>query len=204
MNNIQRNFLIAVLLTMCSIYAKGQILDSAALSRQPLFIWEQLDTLANKEVVYRIKIKRKMPANFDSLISTFPNLQDLTLQGLRLKNIPQQVFQLSNLTVLNAENNKIEEIPSEIGNLIHLERLILNRNYISFLPKEIALLQNLTYLDMWSNNIIELPDEISALTETLKIIDMRVILMSDERKIMMQALLPKTEFLFSKSCNCKM
>ncbi|MBO4739739.1 MAG: leucine-rich repeat domain-containing protein [Bacteroidales bacterium] len=204
MNNIQRNFLIVIILTLCGLYGKAQILDSAVLNHQPVFAWEQLDTLANKDAVYRIKIKRKMPANFDSLISTFPNLQELTLQGLRLKNIPQQVFHLSNLTVLNVENNKIEEIPSEISHLVHLERLILNRNYISFLPKEIALLKNLTYLDMWSNNIIELPDEISALKETLKTIDMRVILMSDERKIMMQALLPKTEFLFSKSCNCKM
>ena len=203
-NLFRQKYVFVVVFVFCSLSGKTQMLDSLALSQQPIFVWEQIDTISNKENVFRLKIKRKMPDNFDSLILTFPNLQELTMQNMRLKTIPQTVFLLTNLTILNVENNKIEELPAEIGNLYHLERLILNRNYIAFLPKEIALLKNLTYLDMWSNNIIELPEEISALTETLKIIDMRVILMSDERKILMQALLPKTEFLFSKSCNCKM
>ncbi len=47
-----------------------------------------------------------------------------------------------------------------------------------------------------------LPPEIESLSETLKEIDMRVILMSPEEHKKIKELLPQTKIHFSKSCNC--
>jgi hypothetical protein len=87
--------------------------------------------------------------------------------------------------------------------LRYLERLIINRNDISALPKEISLLTHLYYIDMFSTLIADFPAEIRSLENSLKEIDMRVILMTDEEKSRLQSYLPKTKFLFSYSCNCK-
>lgn len=192
-------------LCCCSVFVSfGQYLDSAGLEEQPIFYsFEQADTV-NPDVIYRLAFKRKLPENFQQKIVQYPNLQELHLNRMKLKEIPEILFSLESLTVLDLSNNKLESISPRIGNLHNLERLILNRNYILSLPAEISNLSELYYLDLWSNLIIEFPKEINALQHSLKTIDMRVINMNDEHKELLQLLLPNTKFFFSKSCNCKM
>lgn len=196
--------LLFVLCWFSTFFSFGQYLDSARLEEQVLFSsFEQADTV-NANQVYRLAFKRKLPDNFQQKITQYPNLQELHLNKMKLKEIPEIVFSLGNITVLDMSNNKIETISSKIGSLSNLERLILNRNYIEFLPAEIGNLSELYYLDLWSNLIIEFPKEINALQHSLRTVDMRVINMNDEHKELLQMLLPDTKFFFSKSCNCKM
>ena len=181
----------------------GQTLDSARLSQYPLFTsFSSVDTLPAEEVL-RLSFKRKLPADFNNKILKYTYLQELHLKNMRLKEIPQAVWTLSNLTVLDVSNNKLTEISEHLGDLRYLERLIINRNDISALPKEISLLTHLYYIDMFSTLIADFPAEISLLENSLKEIDMRIILMTDEEKLRLQSYLPKTKFLFSYSCNCK-
>ncbi len=181
-----------------------QILDSLALNKEPVYYsFEQTDTIA-KTTVYRLHFKHKLPENFNTKITGYPHLQELTLTGMRLKEIPPIVYSLSSLTRLNVSNNKIEEISSDIAQLTHLEELIINRNYLYQLPKEVATLKDLRYIDMWSTNVIELPEEIANLENSIKIIDLRAVRMSEVRQNTMQNLLPKTKFYFSPYCNCKL
>ena len=182
----------------------GQLLDSAQLEKQTLFYsFKQADT-ADVNHVFRLAFKRNLPDSFQQKIVQYPNLQELHLNRMKLKEIPEIIWSLENLTILDLSNNKLENIPAGIGKLPNLEQLILNRNYILSLPPEMAKLPHLYYLDLWSNLIIEFPPEINALQNSLKTIDMRVINMNDEHKELLQSLLPNTKFYFSKSCNCKM
>ena len=184
--------------------AKAQLLDSAALSSQVLYLSMEEAKKADPSQVYRLRLKRKLPADFESEIRKFSHLQELQLVGMHLKEVPPVVCELTSLTRLDLSNNKLEHLPADIKNLTNLEYLILNRNYLFGLPSEIQYLEHLVYLDLWSNLIVELPQEITALESTLKEVDLRVINMNDERKIAMQALLPRTRFYFSPSCNCSM
>ena len=187
-----------------AFFGFGQRLDSVALKNQPIYTsFEQVDTV-NVNKVYRLTFKGKLPNDFQQKIIQYPNLQELRLNRMRLKQIPEVVWSLYNLTILDLSNNKIDEVPPQIGQLRHLEQLILNRNNIQSLPAEIANLLELHYLDLWSTLIIAFPYEIAALENSLKIVDMRVISMNDEHKEFLQSYLPKTKFLFTKSCNCKM
>jgi Leucine-rich repeat (LRR) protein len=179
------------------------MLDSAQLSKYPLLTsFTVADTLPAEKVL-RLSFKRKLPADFNDKIVKYKYLQELHLKSMRLKAIPQTVWSLHNLTVLDVSNNKLTEISDSLGELLYLERLIINRNDIAALPKQISQLTHLRYIDMFSTQIADFPPEISLLENTLKEIDMRIILMNDSEKQRLQNYLPKTKFLFSRSCNCK-
>jgi Leucine-rich repeat (LRR) protein len=181
----------------------GQGGDSCDLKKSPLFTsFEQANTVP-ADSVFRLALKRNLPDNFEQKIKQYPHLQELHLNNMRLKQVPEVIWSLSKLTILDLSNNKIDSLSYRIGHLNQLKQLILNRNYLIALPLEITLLPQLYYLDLWSNLIIEFPSQIEALKNSLKIVDMRVINIDDQHRELMQLLLPQTKFLFSKSCNCK-
>jgi len=112
------------------------------------------------------------------------------------------VFKFPYLQKLDISDNKIKTIPPEIGVLIYLKKIIANQTDIATLPAELSKLKELVYLDIWGSNVASFPDEIKQLNETLKEIDMRVIMMSDTEHKKIKELLPTTKIHFSKSCNC--
>ncbi|MDR2406490.1 MAG: hypothetical protein LBE13_00030 [Bacteroidales bacterium] len=181
----------------------GQLLETSELQQQTLFTSFEQAASVPADSVFRLSLKRKLPNDFEQKIIQYPALQELHLKGMRLKQMPEVIWSLTNLTILDLSNNRIDSLSIKIGNLIHLEQLILNRNYLLDLPVEIIHLSKLAYLDLWSNMIIEFPVEITALENSLKTVDMRVITINDEYREQLQSLLPKTKFIFSKSCNCK-
>ena len=54
----------------------------------------------------------------------------LNLSRKYLTEIPDYVFNITELTELNLHNNKLTSIPPEIKNLKNLKKLILSRNEI--------------------------------------------------------------------------
>jgi Leucine-rich repeat (LRR) protein len=62
----------------------------------------------------------------------------ISLAGLKLTQIPNEIFQMRFLKSLNLSNNQIEEVSDEIGNLINIKRLNLGYNKLSKLPKTIG------------------------------------------------------------------
>ena len=176
--------------------------DSAKLRAIPLYTEKIIRNEAVPvEAVIRLRV-RKVPEDWTSYLSQFPNLQELHLSHLRLQAVPEVVFQLPFLSVLDLSGNRIRYLPPELGNLVHLRELHLNRNPLAYLPKTISQLESLEILDAWSTNIAELPAEIRHLSGTLKTVNLLVITLSDAQKEAMQRLLPNTEFLFSASCGC--
>ena len=189
-------------LFLCLQWGYGQTLDSVQLSKQPLFTsFAAVDTLLVEDIL-RLSFKRKLPADFNEKIVKYKYLQELHLKSMRLKEVPQAVWSLSNLTVLDLSNNKLNALSDQLGELLYLEHLIINRNDLSELPKQISRLTHLCYIDMFSTLIVDFPEEISLLQNSLKEIDMRVIRMNDAEKLHLQNYLPKTKFLFSNSCGC--
>jgi len=191
-------------LLLTSEWTYGQVLNSQELSKEPLFTsFTAVDTLPVEDVL-RLSFKRKLPADFNEKIVKYNYLQELHLKNMRLKNIPTAVWSLSNLTVLDLSNNKLKSISDCIGELHSLERLIIYQNDIYELPKQISQLTNLHYISMFSTLVVDFPQEISLLENSLKEIDMRGIRLEDAEKQQLQNYLPKTKFLFSNYCNCKL
>lgn len=176
--------------------------DSAQLQAFPLYTDKKIAKEAiPAENVVRLKLK-KIPADWESCLGKYPNLQELHLANLRLKSVPAVVFRLSDLTVLDLSKNKIDYMPPELGNLVNLRELHINRNPIAYLPRSISRLHSLELLDIWNTNITELPNEVSQLSATLKTVNLLVVIVTEKQKTAMMQLLPNTEFLFSPSCGC--
>ena len=159
------------------------------------------DALKNPDAVIRLNLKGEKLKTVPKDIFLFKNLQELNLKKTRIDILPKEIGELKNLQILNISKNQLITLPAEIGELINLKILRASENELEYLPIEIGKLVELRFMDIWSNNLSGLPDEISNLKK-LKKIDMRVIQYNERDQTEMKELLPNTEILFSKSCNC--
>jgi Leucine-rich repeat (LRR) protein len=86
--------------------------------------------------------------------------KELYLIGKEIDNLPPEIGQLTNLTMLDLSLNRLSKLPPEIGQLTNLTRLYLRRNQLRELPPEIRQLTNLTTLDLGNNQISALPPQL--------------------------------------------
>src|SRR5687768_9403987 len=78
----------------------------------------------------------------------------LDLNGMffgHLTEIPDAVFELSQLTVLDLSDNQLTSLPESISRLKKLTSLGLRKNKLTSLPEFTKTLQNLTLLDLSDN-----------------------------------------------------
>lgn len=96
--------------------------------------------------------------NMDDLKYTNSNLYDKILEvhldKRDIEEIPDKIFYMTNLRILNLSSNLIKNISCKIGKLVNLEELYLDRNHITELPEEIGNLKKLKKIIL-SNNIIK-------------------------------------------------
>lgn len=180
----------------------AQVADTSFLSRQ--YEYTSLDAVKyiNPEEVYKLNLRKKKLKSIPDEIFTFTNLRVLNLSKNRINEIPDEFNKLKKLEVLDLSDNKIEFLPSAIFSLTELRKLILNKNNIQIIPAGIAKLTKLEKLDLWGTQVVEFPKEIEKLNPTLKILDLRVIYMTNNQQDKISKLLPDVEIFFSKSCNC--
>lgn len=181
--------------------ASAQLLSERQL-QQELVMTSIAEAIRNPEKAYRLDLtKQKLRELPDTLFSLY-NLQELKLAKNKLQQISPKLGNLSNLQKLDVSRNNLCVLPSSIGNLTNLTEIIANNNYIYTLPPEIGNLINLEKLDLWSNVIDIFPKEIANLKDNLKDLDLRVVLINEEKQQAIADLLPNTNIHFSKSCNC--
>lgn len=196
------NYLLNLFLAIiCFTSVEAQVFDYKALDTLPELTLEQA-LKKDPLTVYKLTLKKTNLIDLPESIVAFKNLQSLDISKNKLKHFPAIVFKFQYLQKLNVSDNKIATIPAEIGSLIYLKEFIVNQTEIASFPAEIGKLKELFYLDIWGTNIALFPNEIQELSETLKEIDMRVIMMSDTEHKKIKELLPNTKIHFSKSCNC--
>ena len=86
----------------------------------------------------------------------------LDLSYLNLRELPEEIVQLSNLVSLDISNNEFNFFPKIIGQL-NLSQLFVHKNQLPHLPKEIKNLRNLTWLTVGENQLTYLPEELGDL-----------------------------------------
>ena len=87
----------------------------------------------------------------------------------KLTYIPEEVFELKQIKVLNLSYNKIKQLPESIGNLSNLTKLDLSKNRLSYLPESIGNLSNLTELDLSKNQLSHLSESIGNISNLTKL-----------------------------------
>jgi len=181
---------------------EAQILSKDCLDTLPTYTLTQALNHKNPLEIYKLSLRKKKLYDLPEEILQFKNLQELDLSKNKFSHFPKALSSFSYLQKLDISSNKIEVITKELGALIHLKEFIANQNQIVALPREVKNLKELYLLDLWGNDIGVFPEEIGALSETLKKLDIRVILMSTKEQKQIKNLLPNTKIHLSKSCNC--
>jgi len=120
------------------------------------------------------------------------NLKSYKLRHYNLKELPDEIYELVNLTELHLDfnyltrlspkignlinlddlalsDNRLTELPIEIGQLRYLDSLFVEQNLLSELPREIGELKNLRYLGLADNRLTDLPYEITQLRQLKQI-----------------------------------
>ena len=90
-------------------------------------------------------------------------MKHVNLGGWGLRDIPEQIFELTQLKMLCLEHNELNKIPEEIGNLISLKHLYLGDNWLTELPDSIGELSLLKSLEIENNPISALPSSLKSL-----------------------------------------
>jgi len=101
----------------------------------------------------RLRMRTNPPENLDEakrLIAECIEHQNqrLSLSGLGLRRLPEEVGSLTWLTALDLRDNLISELPEFIGKLMKLESLTLSENPLRLIPEELYLLTNLRSLSI--------------------------------------------------------
>jgi Leucine-rich repeat (LRR) protein len=198
---ISRVNIFLFLLVLGSFSSRAQMLDSLTLSQEPEYT-DLTEALKNPEKVYKLNLRKNKLKEIPPEVFTLTNLQELNISKNKLTKIPKDISKLTKLEVLDVSANEIDTLYPEIGLLINIKKLILNQNVIAHLPSTISNLTKMYFLDMWGNEIQVFPIEIAKLANTLKVVDLRVINIHEEQQEEMIKLLPNTKFFFSLSCNC--
>ena len=88
----------------------------------------------------------RIPSGFPKDKEKIKDMEVLNLRRLEIKELPLEIFSLSNLKYLSLSENKLQTIPKEINKLKNLQELELSENELKELPNEFGELHTLTSL----------------------------------------------------------
>ncbi|KAI1292098.1 Protein flightless-1 [Halotydeus destructor] len=130
------------------------------------------DELGSLNQIEALAVAKNNLTSLHGEISAMKSLRSLNCRRNKLKNtgIPQNIFQLKELTILDLSHNQLNEVPEELEHSTNLKLLNLSYNQIDFLPNQLFVnLTNLTFLDLSDNNLDTVPPQIRRLVnlETL-------------------------------------
>jgi internalin A len=97
-------------------------------------------------------------------------LMKLDLSDNKLTTLPDAIAQLQNLTELYLGSNKLTSLPESIFNLQSLTSLYLNNNEITNLPESTTKLINLKRLNLFRNSLTSLPESIAKLRNLTRLV----------------------------------
>jgi len=117
-----------------------------------------------------IPLKTELSSNNFGIVIKNGKISALSLYGLGLDNLPEEIFDLVSIKVLNLSNNNLKTISDEIGKLGSLETLNLYGNNLMSIPENIKTLKNLRELKLFGNNLLSLPEFIGSLKSLDKLI----------------------------------
>jgi Leucine-rich repeat (LRR) protein len=143
-----------------------------------LYEWWQTTTALDLRLIQQIQasIQRNRPPLGDLQLESpqhyrenaYHRVVELSLTGLGLSTVPEEVWQLQQLQTLNLYNNRLETLPEAMGNLKWLKYLNLEKNQLRELPASLGKLQRLQRLNLQTNQLTELPEELTAIGLGLK------------------------------------
>lgn len=86
-----------------------------------------------------------------------PSPDTLDLSGLKLRDVPEELYRTEGLKFLFLADNRIETIPDRFVRTLQLESLSLFANPLREVPAELLLMEGLAYLYLGRSALVALP-----------------------------------------------
>jgi Leucine-rich repeat (LRR) protein len=155
-------FILASISMTCGIWAQPtdgaeqpRILNAPELREKPWF-YSIESAMANPMEVYKLSLSDQKIKTVPEELFQLKNLQVLNLNGCKLKVLPETLGDLANLEMLSLFDNKLRTLPVNIRKLRHLEVLYLGGNKLTEIPVWIGGMGKLRILDISRNPITPL------------------------------------------------
>ena len=114
-------------------------------------------TIKNVNTLNSIIIKNSNIEYIPDEVFELTNLEILDLSHNQLKHIQENIYDLNNsLRIINLYNNKITSLHPSIFKLENIEFINLNMNFIDSLPEEVCFLSDLNILSINQNSLCNL------------------------------------------------
>ncbi|CAH1242932.1 ACSS2 [Branchiostoma lanceolatum] len=133
--------------------------------------------LKNTEDSLTIEVRtnniKQDPTTLESVLALFPqrsNVAKLYLGGNKLRQLPDGMVFLPNLTCLSAPKNKLKKLPASILDLTSLTVVDLNRNHLTKFPEDLQLLPLLEKVFLCSNKIKSIPVGVLSKMKNLQVL----------------------------------
>lgn len=115
---------------------------------------ENKNTKTDSEIGGRLEEKQLVTLNAQNQVI------EIYLNGLNLKEIPEEIFELKHLKRVDCVKNKITSLSTKFTDLPELEKIFLFSNKIVEIPEEIIFIKKLETLDIYDNPIKSIPSEL--------------------------------------------
>ena len=119
--------------------------------------------------IRRLSLARNKIKEIPGEISNLSNLEILHLDGNDLTRLPDEIKHLSKLVVFDCSCNHIENFPREFGDMKALQIITAYSNRLSEIPDSIGDLTNIKGIDLSRNLLQSLPDTLCSLGTLLKL-----------------------------------
>ncbi|WP_334971728.1 COR domain-containing protein [Nostoc sp.] len=133
---------------------------------------------AKEKQLKKLDLSNSLSINDKKILKEIPDevfelewLEVLDLKNNQLTTLPEAITRLKKLTTLNLSLNQLTTLPEAITRLEKLTTLNLNLNQLTTLPEAIARLEQLTTLNLSFNQLTTLPEAITRL-EKLTFLDL--------------------------------
>uniref|UniRef100_A0A4W4EF97 Protein flightless-1 homolog n=1 Tax=Electrophorus electricus TaxID=8005 RepID=A0A4W4EF97_ELEEL len=127
------------------------------------YLPEELSSLQKLE---HLSVSHNSLTTLHGELSSLPNLRAVVARANNLKNsgVPDDIFQLDDLSVLDLSFNQLTEIPRDLENSRNMLVLNLSHNSIDNIPNQLFInLTDLLYLDLSDNKLDSLPPQMRRL-----------------------------------------
>lgn len=109
--------------------------------------------------------KEKAFVSLEQALKTPKKVIKLDLWSAHLQKFPPEIFQFTNLQVLNLNFNQLKALPNQLHQLQYLQVLRLGHNQLVRFPEHLAKLPHLRILDLHGNQLQRIPDTIGHLKQ---------------------------------------
>uniref|UniRef100_A0A8C5DZ40 FLII actin remodeling protein n=1 Tax=Gouania willdenowi TaxID=441366 RepID=A0A8C5DZ40_GOUWI len=124
------------------------------------------EELASLQKLEHLSLSHNSLTTLHGELSSLPNLRAVVARANNLKNsgVPDDIFQLDDLSVLDLSYNQLTEIPRDLENSRNMLVLNLSHNSIDAIPNQLFInLTDLLYLDLSDNKLDSLPPQMRRL-----------------------------------------